>query len=52
MMKAADLRDRHDGAVTERRDGTRDRRVFVQRHERAGLFVIRTIERSSAAPLV
>jgi hypothetical protein len=42
MMKAADLRDRHDGAVAERRDGTRDRRVFVfvQRQVRAGLFAV------------
>lgn len=31
MMKATDLRDRHDVAVSGRRHRTRNRRVFVQR---------------------
>jgi hypothetical protein len=44
MMKAADLRDRHDGASAGRRDRPRDRRVFVQRQVRAGPFVVRAIE--------
>lgn len=32
MMKTADLRNRDDRPDAERRDGTRKRRVFVQRN--------------------
>ena len=46
MVEPADFRDRHDdGAVSGRHDRTRNRRVFVQRQVRAGLVVVRTIER-------
>ena len=45
-MEPADFRDRYDdGAVASRHDRPRNRRVFVQRQVRAGLVVVRTIER-------
>ena len=43
MMKATDLRDRHDGAIGGGCDQTRNRRVFVQRQVSTGPFVVRTI---------
>ena len=43
MMETANLRDRDDGAIAGGHDGTRNRRVFVQRQVRAGPFVVRTI---------
>jgi hypothetical protein len=43
MMKAADLRYRHDGAVLRLRDRTRDRRIFVQRQMCTRPLVVRTV---------
>ena len=40
MMQATHLRDRHDAAVRERRDGARHRRVLVEREMRARPFVV------------
>ena len=43
MVEALDLGDRHDVAITGRRDRARNRRVLVERQVRSGSFVVRTI---------
>jgi len=40
VMPPADLRHRHEAAVTQRRDPAGDGRVLVQRWVRAGMFVV------------
>jgi hypothetical protein len=40
MVEAADLRDRHDVAITGPHDRTGNRRVFIQRQVSPGLFIV------------
>jgi hypothetical protein len=43
MVEAADLRDRHDVAITGPHDRTGNRRVFIQRQVSPGLFMVRAV---------
>jgi hypothetical protein len=40
MVEAADIRDRHDVAVTGPQDRTGNRRVFIQRQVSPRLFIV------------
>jgi hypothetical protein len=40
MVEAADLRDRHDVAITGPHDRTGNRRVFIQRQVSPGPFIV------------